>query len=102
MYKSEIESGIGKPMKDMEKDIEVNEDKLYKDEEESEASEGEYITRTIFTRDRGNSIVRWTSQDPKHLKPIFLKEEPEKQKHLIGSSDFWGGKMQKLVEEKKK
>ena len=64
-FKSEIETGIGKTISVMEKDLQKTDQKLYKVDEESEVSEGEYISRTIFNNDKNNKIVRWTSEDPK-------------------------------------
>ena len=53
VFKSEIENGLGKPISEMEKDLQKAEEKLYKDDE-SEVSEGECISRTIFNNDKTN------------------------------------------------
>jgi hypothetical protein len=74
-FKNEIETGIGKTISTMETDLAAADEKLYKDAEESEASEGEYISRTIFNNDKSNKLVRWTSEDPRQLKPIFSEAE---------------------------
>lgn len=67
-----MENGLGKNIQIMEKELQQAEETLF-GEESSAESEGEYITRTVFTSDRKNKVVRWTTADPKDLKPIFTE-----------------------------